>query len=224
MVSQSLQDRIGILAGDLQGVAEDMHAYEKIFGDQEMIPILNKTAPRLFLRIQYALRDSVFLGMARIADPAASRVNGEIRKNISIAGIRDDLKSEGYDDRRVSAALANLKKTAERILYYRSKCIAHLDDEVIRNGNSLVPKGGFPLDKYITQSQIFLDEVMKAIGSSERYTIKRDSYQKHAEAFQICLMYIDNNWEQLEDKLKGSNIVCAFREFSSQISSKREND
>lgn len=224
MASQLLQDRISILAGDIQGVAEDMHAYEKIFGDQEMIPILNKTAPRLFLRIQRALRNSVYTSLARIADPATSRVNGENRKNISIAGIRDDLRSEGYDGKFVSAALEDLKATAKHIRDYRSKCIAHLDDEIIRNEISLVPEGGFYLDNFIFQSQTFLDEVMKAIGSSQRYTIKRDSYQKHAEAFRICLMYVDNNWEELEGKLQSSNIENGFREFHSQIPSQREKD
>ena len=59
MASELLQERIGILAGELQGVAEDMHIYEKIFEDQKTFPILNKVAPRLFVRIQRALGEPV---------------------------------------------------------------------------------------------------------------------------------------------------------------------
>jgi hypothetical protein len=87
MASQSLQDRISILAANLQGVAEDMHIYEKIFEDQKMIPILNKIAPRLFARIQLSLSNAVFLAMARITDGAIIRTKGGERKNISVAGV-----------------------------------------------------------------------------------------------------------------------------------------
>lgn len=216
MASQSLQDRISILAGNLQGVAEDMHIYRKIFEDQKTILILNKIAPRLFLRMRLALRNSVFLAMARITDGATTRTKSGERKNISAAGVRDDLKSEGYDVENVSAALANLSATAKHIRDYRSKCIAHLDDEIIRNGISLAEEGGFQLDVYVDQSQIFLDEVNKAIGGSEAYTVKRDVYHNQADAFLIFLMYADDNWEELEGRLNSSNIRNAFREFFSQ--------
>jgi hypothetical protein len=155
MASQSLQDRINILTGNLQGAAEDMHIYEKIFEDQKMIPILNKIAPRLFVRIKIALSDAVFLAMARITDGATTRTRDGERKNISFAGVRDDLKSEGYDIKHVNDAVTDLTATANHIRTYRSKCIAHLDDEIIRNEISLAPEGGFPLENYLNQSQIF---------------------------------------------------------------------
>ena len=116
---------------------------------------------------------------------------------------------------------SKLSSTAKHIRDYRSKCIAHLDDEIIRNEISLTPEGGFPLEDYLTRSQAFLDEVMKAIGSSEQYTVKRDSYHRHAEALLLCLMYVDENWSDLEGKLQGSNSENGLREFFSQTPSQR---
>lgn len=193
-----------------------MHIYEKLFEDPLVIPLLNKIAPRLFVRIRIALGDAIYLAMARVTDPSESETSEGLRKNISVARIQADLKSEGYPCKRVNRAATDLCSTAKSIRLYRSRRIAHLDDKTVRGEVSLSPEGGFPLQEYIEQSQKFLDSVMVSIGSIERYTIQHENYPRHADAFLHSMRYVDANWDDLEQIVRSSNLDSGLKKFFSQ--------
>ena len=210
MDKTELENQIAILAGEFQGLAEDMDIYRKLYEDPSIIPVLNKIAPRFFLRIQYALKDAVFLAVARATDPEESKSYNETRKNISIARICATIKSDEIGNTRarirVNKAAQELKNTAKSIRTVRSRTIAHLDEETVLNATPLVPEGGFPLDEFVERSQAFLDAVITCVGIDGRYTVKRETYAKHADAFLHCLKYVDEKWHH---QRKGATLRVA---------------
>ncbi|MGR3638910.1 hypothetical protein [Alterinioella nitratireducens] len=216
MVSTILEERISILAGELQGVAQDIHIYERIFENVDLDAVRNRIADRLFLRLALALSDSIYSAMARITDPAESSSQDTLRANISVSRIQADVKSEGYPTRKVNKSAASLCMTAKSIRQYRSRWVAHSDDETLRGEVCLAPEGGYPLEEFLSHSQTFLDAVQHAIGSTESYTVKHESYARHADAFIYCLRFLEKNWEDVEQGLRVSNLEHGFTEFFSQ--------
>ncbi|ATG49071.1 hypothetical protein CEW89_16755 [Celeribacter ethanolicus] len=221
-----LVDRVDYLAGELQGLAEDVHLYHEIFENAEAVEMLNKTAPRLFLRFQRATKDAVFSAVSRITDSAEFVTREEQRKNISVRRIQQDIRElrlgSCRDRTRLNKAVDKLCEIAKPIRNLRNRQIGHLDDEDTRLGTLLVPKDGYQIDEFLKQSQKVLDyvEVCMSKGrgdveTSRSYLVQRDDYQKHASAFVFFLNYLDKNWNELEGDLRRQNVGSGIKEVLS---------
>lgn len=214
-----LEDVVGFLAGQLQGLAEDVHVFQTLFEDAETQRILQNVAPRCFARFQYALLDEIFITISRVTDSEATRVGGEIRKNVTLKRLRGLLHETDLLNDELDGAIDDLIQIASSIRRHRSTMIAHLDDSSARLGQIERPDDGFPVVDFLKRSQDLFDGIKGALGDTEGYSVARETYAHHASAFRFVLQFVDKNWDKLERDLSLKTEWMSLSSFSLSLGS-----
>lgn len=207
---------VGLLAGQFQGLAEDLHVFQTLFEDANTQRILQKIAPRCFARLQYALLDEIFITISRVTDSETTRVGGEARKNVTLKRLRGLLHEADLLSDELDRAINDLVQISSSIRRHRSTMIAHLDDSSARLGQIERPDDGFPVIGFMKRSQGLLDGLKDALGDSEGYSVARETYAHHASAFRFVLQFVDENWDKLERDLSRKNGTDELVEFLTQ--------
>lgn len=110
----------------LLDLAVDVTLYNQIFAPENAVETLNRFNRLVFGRLQLALIDRLFLGIARFMDPAATGRRSD-RANLSFPFVIGEYNLS--QDQEVSDAFAVLKHTYEttNIGQYRNKSLSHHD-------------------------------------------------------------------------------------------------
>jgi hypothetical protein len=118
-----------------------MSAYSQLFSTEEVIKILNSSAPRFFSLLQSWLPWTIYLQIAHLFDPAQNRSKRETRSNASFAGLVNVLREAG--ETAAADALAVDIKTLEpvvvKIRTIRNRMLAHADLQTVLRKDSPLP-------------------------------------------------------------------------------------
>jgi hypothetical protein len=127
-----MPERMKEIYASLFGVFADCHAQwghlMDLYGNPKLVPKLANAGVVLFNDLQAYLVDGVLLTLARLADPATTRVRGIIEDNLSFSRIVQEVPVEeiGLITKLESRLNIYLAK-AENIKTHRNKRIAHHD-------------------------------------------------------------------------------------------------
>lgn len=148
--------------GEAQQTARAYQTLYELFEHEPeiSIPLLNKLAPSLFHQVFCVLCERVYLGIAKITDPAEARIRGVRYRNLSAAGVIAAFDDAGFDTGKLSRhhdAMAAFGKTYE-LKNLRNKHLAHLDAEVVLNAKGLKQPPFRDLGKFFVPLQEFIEE------------------------------------------------------------------
>lgn len=128
----------------------------KLFGSEENLSIINKSAPNVFLIFHGVLMEAVVIGLNRLCDPSKDRQGN---KNLSIGALRESLQ---ITDHKLHEKLLRLecaiKGEVKKLNPFRSKRIAHNDlDTQIEDLHRSIDNGA------INESLMLLQEYVNTI-------------------------------------------------------------
>jgi len=165
---EKLSDYLGPVYTEIDQDVTRIHAYWKLilqlFGSQESVDILNRSAGFAIRTIQNSLTDSVILRIAKLTDPAKT---GRF-ENLSLSNLIDDLPSEPTDAvlrDHLATKLASIKTVVDGMRTIRNKRIAHRDHaSAIKPAEKIlgVPRSVF--DKSIRLIREFMHEIQRHYG------------------------------------------------------------
>ena len=117
------------------------YIYRELFDDDGTQSLMERTAHAFFLDLNNILADYFLLEVAKLTDPATSRVGKRERENFTVANLIETVKWP-------SGCLQEIKKLNETVLSFRkyieparNRLLAHYDKTTVVSGNTL---GGFP--------------------------------------------------------------------------------
>lgn len=103
--------------------------FVELFGaEQKRVDLLNDTAPAFFNVVSRTMQRDVFLGVARITDPASSGKGGS-RTNVSLWKLLEEVKAAGDTAyaAKLEPQLNNLVQHCAPIRDVRNRLLAHAD-------------------------------------------------------------------------------------------------
>lgn len=96
-----------------------------LFGSEENLSIINKSAPNVFLIIHAVLMEAVVIGLNRLCDPAKDRQGNQ---NLSIETLRELLQITDHElQEKLLRLECAIKGEVKKLNPFRSKRIAHND-------------------------------------------------------------------------------------------------
>lgn len=102
--------------------------YRQLFGtDETRVKILNQAASTFAHMLQGVLLDDVQLGLAKLGDPATSRVKGEVLRNLTLATLCQKVIEGGALTDELPPLLALYADACVKARERRNKKIAHFD-------------------------------------------------------------------------------------------------
>jgi hypothetical protein len=153
--------------------------YVELYESKEShIDLMNEAAPEFFSTIQELLLESIILNIARLCDPASTRIKGKIIENLSIGNLIESLKDVSYCS-TINNLLDEAKNIGRFARFPRNKYIAHLGKkEALEQGNMLDKVTKDEIEKAIND----IVSVMNCIG--DRYFDSTHDYS--GDNGQIC--------------------------------------
>ena len=125
-----LEETFDYFVGQCQDLAAIYRTLRVLFLDSqdEVIPILNRTAPSFFTQLLQVYSSAVFLGMARLGDKAESGSN----RNISVERVRQLVEKRGLLTSEIEQCADLLRiENYPDLSRLRRKHLAHLDEPTI---------------------------------------------------------------------------------------------
>ena len=103
---------------------------QTLFGNEEVVELLNRTAPSFFARYQRLFLDDIISGISRLADPPEDRKY----KNLSMFRLRDCVHATKVLTliTKYDIALAVFETNVDSLVKYRNKKLAHTDLDTFR--------------------------------------------------------------------------------------------
>jgi hypothetical protein len=125
-VPSEIREFFSVLAFDVTWLNAKWKIYRQLFvSGNDVLDLLNSTAPSFFRILQDALKADIFLSISRLLDPPSTMG----RKNASFDRLVEHLGSAGHDE--AGAALRpivdQMRATCEQILKRRNRILAHRD-------------------------------------------------------------------------------------------------
>jgi len=214
--SDELSERISILAGVCQRLAQYIFIYESLFDCEDSIDLINRTAPNFFSRIGEALHTQIFVDVGTLSDSEKSGYREGGRLNISVPSVTANLEAENLSSPRVEDAKISFLNKCKEIRTFRSRFIAHRDDVSVRSQIDYAPEDGFQFPEIIELLQEFLDAVQDATGSTDSYTVRHADYPGSVNALLLCLRHLEADWLKVEQQVKLADRSSSFEHFFSQ--------
>jgi hypothetical protein len=97
----------------------------KLFGSEENLSIINKSAANVFLIFHAVLMEAVVIGLNRLCDPAKDRQGNQ---NLSIEALRESLQITDHElQKKLLQLECAIKVEVKKLNPFRNKRIAHND-------------------------------------------------------------------------------------------------
>lgn len=166
-----LHSRLGPVYVEIDQDVTRLHAYWKLvvqlFGSQESVDILNKSAGFAIRAIQDALIDGVILRITKLTDPASS--SGGRFKNLSLEKLIERLESDTDTDASLidglRKQLQRIRSLTEDLCLIRNKRVAHRDQAYAIDHNQILP--GITrqsIEKSLKLIRCFMHEIQRSNG------------------------------------------------------------
>ncbi|WP_132542077.1 hypothetical protein [Rhodovulum euryhalinum] len=141
--------------------------HELYFGEPETsVPLLNKLAPGLFSEMLEVYSERLHLGIARLTDGKEARTKSGPRRNLSAHGVVAAFQDAGLPaevEGHLADMLSRFRKDQD-LEILRHWHIAHLDAEVIINGQPLSVPSLNSLNDFFVVLQQFIETASESLG------------------------------------------------------------
>lgn len=114
--------------------------YIAMFGNGGRVAQLNHRTGVAFGIIQESMRDAISLEIAKLLDPAGSRVKGVMRTNLTLERDICEQFSINRERNRWLKRLKTLRRTCAPIIKHRNRRIAHTDEKSALTRRPILPE------------------------------------------------------------------------------------
>jgi hypothetical protein len=141
----------------------DYNTYTSLFNEENR-DLLSHIAATFFTDLAEIMHRDWVLQACKIMDPASTKRNNEIFKNITLKLINEQLKSEGLYNQKIENASARIKSYGDKIISARNKRLAHYDRDHQINNTILGETTAAELHQFLSDIQEYCNEVGIMIG------------------------------------------------------------
>ena len=164
---------------DICALQSTWACFLKLFADsQATIELMNESGRPFFHLIQQLIQHEIYLGIARLTDPANTRG----RVNISLAALIEQIRLNGHEEaaEKLTRRLTQLMERVEPIREQRNRILAHSDlqDTLTLRNEGLPGVAKAELDEIIEEISGMFNEVEQAIGKPVTYFTAARSHSR----------------------------------------------
>lgn len=158
-MNQEVSRLVTQIETQLRNASVEFELLLSLFGTQEKLKIINRSAPNVFITIHRCLINSVVIGLNRLCDPAIDR---QRNRNLCLERLREALPKKAKANRELQKRLADLERMinaeVRKLNKYRSKRIAHNDFNALSRGwHNKVPNAS--IDRALNLMEQYLNEI-----------------------------------------------------------------
>lgn len=158
-MDQNLKEILTKIENEIRNISTRFELVLNLFGTDENLEIINKTATNVFLCFHNALIESVIIGLNRLTDPAEDRLGN---LNLSLERLRNSCNdSEGTLSKELKELEDAIRQEVQKLAPFRNKRLGHNDLEThLRDLHKVIPNSA------INQALILMEQFVNVIHSN----------------------------------------------------------
>ena len=128
-IPEHLKDLYSSLLGEATLIREQWQMYDVLYGDEDNVNLLNKSAPMFFWMVDYMFFDNFILALSRLGDPAEQKIRQKTVRNFTLEQLLLGLDQRVQADliEKLKPLLADYRKKCTAVKEQRNKRVAHSD-------------------------------------------------------------------------------------------------
>ncbi|MBI5302191.1 MAG: hypothetical protein HY868_08645 [Chloroflexi bacterium] len=185
--------------------------YRQLFSSPEVIGLLDKSARRLFLTLQYDLLDAIALALGRLTDRSETRLRNKVERNACLQQLVESSEVVGdlSLEQKINQHLTAVRAKCKRIDIWRNKWAAHRDYQAAVKLDPNWKIGFSPAEVNGALSELcaFMNEFEGCFRDSEREFVSIEELKD----FEDHKIYPPTPYDQLEFDDDGETLLELLR-------------